>query len=462
MPVVAQSTTPTPIIDRERFFGDPDIAGAQVSPSEPPPPTESIDNTVNNLTTRLNAFDTRLEEMREKLRIPGLALVIIKNGSIVYLKGKGYRNLEERLPATEDTLFAIGSTTKAFTALLVLMAVEEGKLALEDSPKRCLPYFSLKDAEADQKITLRHLLTHTSGLARTDLGWFTGKLSTEEVIRLAGGAEPIAKLGKEFHYNNVMYLAAGECVAAVMGKPYPDLLRERIFDPLGMKSANTSVAKTLTLPARAVGYHEFGEQRARRPVPMRPLDYVAPAGAINASARDMGQWLRLLLGRGAVDGQRLISEQNFARLWQPYIEVGPFAYGLGWGLDKWNGKSQVAHDGGIDGFVTRVALLPEENIAFGLFTNIDNGEIHGWVTNEVFSLFTSAGDAPQGSSAEAEAATYGVLGGLKAEVAWTGRSLVLRWPRSPRIPAGALRGAALPLGGTGARRPVRHVSPQGG
>ena len=235
------------------------------------------------------------------------------------------------------------------------------------------------------------------------------------MIRLAGRAEPIAKLGKEFHYNNVMYLAAGECVAAVMGKPYPDLLRERIFDPLGMKDANASVAKTLTLPARAVGYHEFGEQRARRPVPMRPLDHVAPAGAINASARDMGQWLRLLLGRGAVDGRRLISEKNFARLWQPYIEVGPFAYGLGWGLDKWNGKSQVAHDGGIDGFVTRVALLPEENIAFGLFTNIDNGEIHGWVTNEVFSLFTSAGGAPQGTGAEAEAGTYGVLGGCPVE-----------------------------------------------
>ncbi|MGI8427359.1 MAG: serine hydrolase domain-containing protein [Actinomycetota bacterium] len=279
---------------------------------------------MNNLTTRLNAFDTRLEEMREKLRIPGLALVIVKDGSIVYLKGKGYRNLEERLPATEDTLFAIGSTSKAFTALLVLMAVEEGKLALEDSPKKCLPYFSLKDPEADQKIMLRDLLTHTSGLDRTDLGLMTGKLSKEQVIRLAGRAEPIAKLGQEFHYNNVMYIAAGECVAAVMGKPYPELLRERIFDPLGMKDANASIAKTLTLPAHAVGYHEFGEQRERRPLPMHLRSYIAAgAGGINASARDMGQWLRLLLGRGAVDSQRLISERNFARLWQPYIAAGP-------------------------------------------------------------------------------------------------------------------------------------------
>jgi CubicO group peptidase (beta-lactamase class C family) len=220
---------------------------ARAAPVEPPP-TKS--NTMDDLSTRLNAFDTRLEEMREKLRIPGLALVIVKDASIVYLKGKGYRNLEERLPATEDTLFAIGSTTKAFTALLVLMAVEEGKLALEDSPKKCLPYFSLKDLEADQKITLRHLLTHTSGLDSTDLGWSTVKLSKEEVIRLAGRAEPIAKVGQEFHYQDVMYLAAGECVAAVMGKPYPELLRERIFDPLGMKDANASVAKTLTLPAR--------------------------------------------------------------------------------------------------------------------------------------------------------------------------------------------------------------------
>ncbi len=146
------------------------------------------------------------------------------------------------------------------------MAVEEGKLVLEDSPRKCLPYFSLKDPEADRTITLRHLLAHTSGLARTDLGLFTGKLSKEEVIRLAGRAEPIAKLGKEFHYNNVMYVAAGECVAAVMGKPYPELLRERIFDPLGMKDANASLAKTLALPAHAVGYHESGEERVRRPL----------------------------------------------------------------------------------------------------------------------------------------------------------------------------------------------------
>jgi hypothetical protein len=158
----------------------------------------------------------------------------------------------------------------------------------------------------------------------------------------------------------------------------------------------------------------------------------------------MGQWLRLLLGRGAVDGKRLISEQNFARLWQPYTEDE--TYGLGWELHKWNGKSQVAHDGGIDGFVTRVALLPEENIAFGLFTNIDNGEIHGWVTNEVFSLFTLAGGAPQGAGAETEAGTYGVLGGLKAEVAWTGRSLVLRWPDRPEYPLECLQGRRYRLG----------------
>jgi hypothetical protein len=160
----------------------------------------------------------------------------------------------------------------------------------------------------------------------------------------------------------------------------------------------------------------------------------------------MRQWLRFLLGRGAVDGKRLISEKSFARLWQPYIEVGPFAYGLGWGLNKWNGKSQVAHDGGIDGFVTRVALLPEDNIAFGLFTNIDNGEIHGWVTNEVFSLFALADGASQGTGGEAEAGTYGVLGGLKAEVAWTGRSLVLRWPDRPEYPLERLEGRRYRLG----------------
>jgi hypothetical protein len=105
----------------------------------------------------------------------------------------------------------------------------------------------------------------------------------------------------------------------------------------------------------------------------------------------------------SVDGKRLISEKSFARLWQPYSE--DVAYGLGWEIHKWNGKSAIMHDGGIDGFATRVALLPEDNIAFGLCTNLDNWEIQGWITNEIFSLFTPAAIAPQGNGAEGEAGT---------------------------------------------------------
>lgn len=396
----------------------------------------------SELQAKLDAFDERLEAKREELGIPGLALVIVKDDRVLYLAGHGLRDIERQLPVDADTLFAIGSTTKAFTAMLVLMAREAGVLSLDDSPKKCLPYFSLEDENADRNIKVRDLLTHTSGLARMDIGWITGKLSKEEIIRLAGLAKPVADLGKEFHYQNIMYLAAGECVATVMRSSYEALLQERIFDVISMRSANVSVAETQALPTHAVGYAQFGVDKKIRPVPMRPLDNIAPAGAINASARDMGQWLRLLLGRGTVDGKRLISEASFEEMIKPYIEVGAgTSYGLGWVLQELHGRHIMTHGGGIDGFVTLVTLVPDMNLGFALFTNIQNGDIHGYVTNEVLQLFTSGANSSQAENRStdmddpaSEVGTYGILGGMRVQVTWKDGVLTLHVPNQPAYP----------------------------
>src|ERR1044072_5466430 len=124
------------------------------------------------------------------------------------MKGLGHKDFEQKVPVTPDTLFAIGSSSKAFTAMLVAMAADEGKLSLDDSPKKFLPYFKLQDPEADAKITLRDLLSHSSGLNRTDLAWVSGTLNREEVIRVAAQAQPTAKLRETMQYQNVMYAAA--------------------------------------------------------------------------------------------------------------------------------------------------------------------------------------------------------------------------------------------------------------
>ena len=200
-------------------------------------PTQATPAPASDLDARLAAIEKAVEEKRQEFGIPGLSLVIVKDDRVVYMKGLGYKDFEAKVPVTPDTLFAIGSSSKAFTGMLVTMAADAGKLSLDDSPKKHLPYFKLQDPEADAKITVRDLLSHCSGLNRTDLAWISGVLNREEVIRVASQAKPTAKLREKFQYQNVMYAAAGEIVGRVENSTWEKLIAERIFKPLGMKSS---------------------------------------------------------------------------------------------------------------------------------------------------------------------------------------------------------------------------------
>src|SRR5690242_20888160 len=149
-------------------------------------------------SAQLAAIEKTLDDKRKELGIPGMSLVIVKDDQVVYLKGLGVKDFEKQLPVTPDTRFAIGSATKAFTAMLAAMSADDGKLSLDDSPKKFLPYFTLRDPDAAAKITMRDLLSHRSGLNRTDLAMVTGVLNREELIKVAGMAKPTAKLGEKW------------------------------------------------------------------------------------------------------------------------------------------------------------------------------------------------------------------------------------------------------------------------
>src|SRR3954447_6293354 len=195
--------------------------------------------TATDYITALAAIEKSLEEKRKELGIPGMSLVIVKDDKVIYLKGLGVKDFEKNIPVTPDTRFAIGSSTKAFTAMLAVMSADDGKLSLDDSPKKFLPYFTLRDQEAAAKITMRDLLSHRSGLNRTDLAMVTGMLNREELIKVAGVAKPTAKLGEKWQYQNVMYTAAGEAVAKAQNSTWDALVANRIFKPLGMKNSDT-------------------------------------------------------------------------------------------------------------------------------------------------------------------------------------------------------------------------------
>ena len=390
-------------------------------------------------TTALAAIEKALDDKRQELGIPGISLAIVKDDQIIYVKGIGYKDFDKKLPVTPDTRFAIGSASKAFTAMLAAMSADEGKLSLDDSPKKFLPYFTLRDPDAAAKITIRDLLAHRSGLNRTDLAMVTGVLNREELIKVAGMAKPTAKLGEKFQYQNVMYTAAGEAVAKAQNSTWDKLIADRIFKPLGMKNSDTTAADMQKSKDYSFGYDYNPSTKETRHLPQREIGAAAPAGAIDSSARDMAQWLRFMLANGSIDGKRLVSEKNFDELVRKQINVaGAVDYGLGWFLRQWNGHKVVEHGGNIDGFNSQVALMPDQKLGFVLLTNVTASPLGGFAMNTIWKNLVgepkAVADGPTApaSDPKVEVGTYSLAAaGVNFEVTLKDDKLTLNVPGQP-------------------------------
>jgi len=409
--------------------------------------------TATDYTRALAAIEKTLEEKRKELGIPGMSLVIVKDDKVIYLKGLGVKDFERNIPVTPDTRFAIGSSTKAFTAMLAVMSADEGKMSLDDSPKKFLPYFTLRDEEAAAKVTMRDLLSHRSGLNRTDLAMVTGVLNREELIRVAGMAKPTAKLGEKWQYQNIMYAAAGEAVAKAQNSTWDDLIAKRIFKPLGMNNSDTRIEDMQKSRDYSFGYDYNATTKETRRLPQRAIPAAAPAGAINSSARDMAQWVRLMLGNGVFNGKRLVSEKGFEELTRKQINIGGSVdYGLGWFLRQWNGHKVAEHGGNIDGFNAQVAFMPEQKLGFVLLTNVTASPIGATAMTTIWKELVGV-PAPTETKATApasdpkkEVGKYLLPAGVSFDVNLKDEKLVLTVPGQPPYPLENLGGRRYKLG----------------
>ncbi|HEY6331606.1 MAG TPA: serine hydrolase domain-containing protein, partial [Blastocatellia bacterium] len=284
------------------------------------------------LAKQLADIESRIEAKRKETGVPGLAVSIVKDDRMIFAKGFGMRDVERGLPVTPDTLMPIGSATKAFTAMAAAISVDQGKLSFDDPPAKYLPYFKLEDPDANAKVKLSDLLSHQTGLASyTDLPWAVGTLNRQEVIKVVCNAKPTAPLGTKFQYNNVMYSAAGEVVAAVQKVSWDDAIANLIFKPLGMNASDTSVKKMQGTADFSRGYSYDKESKAARLVPTRDITDIGAAGAINSNVKDMSRWVRVMLNGGVLDGNRLVSEKSYHELVSPHFHISPqVAYGFGW------------------------------------------------------------------------------------------------------------------------------------
>jgi CubicO group peptidase (beta-lactamase class C family) len=329
-------------------------------------------------------FDDYANKAIRDFSVPGIAVAIVKDDKVVFAKGYGVRKLGDPTPVDEHTLFAIGSTSKAYTAAALAMLVDEGKIKWDDPVTNYLKGFQLYDPLATRELTIRDLLCHRSGLERGDFIWLGNTNDRDEILRRVRYLKPTWGFRSTFGYQNIMFLAAGQIIPAVAGRSWDDFIKERIFKPLGMNESTTSV-RDLVGKSDVATPHEKVNGTVQ-PISYRNIDNIAPAGAINSSVAEIAQWLRLQLGNGTFEGKRLISDKsiNEMRTAQTVIRMEGFlktiapeshlsAYGLGWFLSDMRGRLVAEHGGGIDGMTCDVAIVPEEKLGVVVLTNSGSG-----------------------------------------------------------------------------------------
>jgi CubicO group peptidase (beta-lactamase class C family) len=328
----------------------------------------------------LSGFDNYITTAMRDWKVPGLAIAIVRNDTIVHMRGYGTRTMNANEPVDEHTIFAVGSTSKAFTATLVGMLVDEGKLRWDDAAHLHLPGLELFDPYVSKELTVRDLLSHRSGLARGDLIWYATDYDRRDILRRVRFLKPTWSVRARFGYQNIMYLAAGEVASAVGGKPWDDLVRERIFAPLGMSETSTSTRALSQLRNVATPHAEIDD--TLRVVAWHNIDNIGPAGSINSSAADMIKWVRMQLNGGKVGTRSIVSAGTLTETHSPQTvvpmsadvkQLNPFShlssYGLGWFLQDYRGRELRQHGGNIDGMSAMVAMVPEEKIGLVVLTN---------------------------------------------------------------------------------------------
>lgn len=339
--------------------------------------------------TALDGFDDFVLSAMKSWNVPGVAIAIVKDGTVVLAKGYGLRNVQANLPVTADTIFAIGSSTKAFTTMAMGMLVEEGKLEWDKPVATYLPKFALMDKVAGERMTPRDLVTHRSGLPRHDLVWYNAKLSRPELVARLPYLQPNEDFRETFQYQNLMFLTAGYLTGEVAGTSWEEVLRSRILEPLGMRSSNFAVSESQKTRDFATPYTL--KEKTPIDIPFRVIDAVGPAGSINSTVNDMARWLLLHLGGGMVDGKRVVAARQIQEMHRPQMVIQTFpglfddpeiqqpSYGLGWFIESYRGKKRVHHGGNIDGFSAMVSLLPDDGLGVVVLTNLNGTPLPGIV-----------------------------------------------------------------------------------
>lgn len=353
----------------------------------------------------LKKVDVYVKKAMEEWKAPSVAISIVKDDSVVFAKGYGVREIGKSSPADEYTLYAIGSSTKAFTVALIAMLIEEGMLKWDDRVTDYLPNLQLSDSWVTRELRIRDLMSHRIGIDRADMLWGGTEFDRDEVLYRLRYIKPITSFRYRYGYNNNMFLAAGQLVASLYGKSWDELVEEHIFEPLGMSMSNTSTLKLQDIENVATP-HAYSEGDVK-PIPWRNIDNIAPAGSINSNVMEMAQWMRLQLGKETYEGKKLLKSSSIKEMHSPQTvipmgkwlsSISPvnhqmvpethfFLYGLGWFLQDYYGRKIVHHGGSIDGMRCLIGMIPEEKLGVTILANINPTSLTEALMFKVFDIF---------------------------------------------------------------------------
>ncbi|MBN1388455.1 MAG: serine hydrolase [Bacteroidales bacterium] len=352
---------------------------------------------INAQTTdkRLKGIENELEKVLETFHVAGFAVAVVEKDKVVYSGGFGYRDYANRIPVDVNTLFAIGSCTKAFTTSLIGMLENEDKLSLDDNPLEHIPGFRFSTDEMNSGISIKDLMSHRTGLPRHDFSWYFFPGETKEnLLKRVEHQEPFTGVREQWYYNNFMFLAQGVIIEEITGKSWEDNVREKIFKPLAMTRSNLSIDELEKSENAAFGY------RLKDSTSVEKMDYfriakMSPAGSINSSVNEMSKWLMTWINGGKFNGEQIIPE-SFLRqaISSQMIASAGFPdkerpdlhlqnYGYGWFISSYKGHYRVEHGGNIDGFSASTCFFPSDSIGIVVLANQNGSVVPGLVRNLV-------------------------------------------------------------------------------
>ena len=333
---------------------------------------------------KLQGLDALADQAMKQWKVPGLAIAVVQDGKVIYSKGYGYRDLENKLPVTTATLFPIGSITKSFTALAFAILKQEGKVDWDQPVRSYLPEFQMQDPVVTEQATPRDLFSHHTGLPRHDLVWYSSDFSREDMVRRLRYLKPNKGFRSAYQYNNLTIMTMGYLEGKISGLGWEGCIREKIFAPLGMSHSDLSVTEIEKTEYHALPYELKKEVVTK--VPFHNIDAIGPAGSINSNVDDMSRYLTFQLGDGKFGDKQIVAESDLHEMHAPQSAIpdpppafslpglGHFSYGLAWIVTSYRGHNLVWHNGGIDGFYALLSMLPDDHMGVVVLTNLPNGQ----------------------------------------------------------------------------------------